>query len=114
MSAALRKRVLSKRREFVVLAPVIALAIWASCWVAVTTAAHIGEQYDSASYLGTAAELRSWHGPVVPSTFLSHAYPPLVAASFGGRLPSSHFPPASPFALAPTSIATRSMYSTGW
>jgi len=106
MSAALRKRVLSKRREFIVLAPVIALAIWASCWVAVTTADHIGKQYDSASYLGTAAELRSWHGPVVPSTFLADDYPPQVAASFGGHVPSSHFPPGYPIALALTSIVT--------
>jgi hypothetical protein len=104
--AAVRNAVGSHRRALLVLAPVIAIALWASCWVAFATAGHMGVQYDSASYLGAAAELRSGHGPAVPSTYWADDFRPHVAASFDDHVPSSHFPPGYPIVLALTSFLT--------
>ena len=89
------------------LAPVIALALWASAWSMVSTRHNMLSWADSAVYLGTADEIRHWHGPTVPSTFAWDGYQPGVALAFDGHVPSSHYPPGYPAALAAVSTLGR-------
>ena len=60
----------SPRRRLVVLAPAIVLAMWAAFQVGHVTRHDLGTTPDSATYLGTADNLRHGHGPTVPFTFL--------------------------------------------
>ncbi|HEV7526947.1 MAG TPA: hypothetical protein VGP92_18445, partial [Acidimicrobiia bacterium] len=88
------------------LSPVIALALWASVWSIVATTHNMLSWADSAVYLGTADEIRHWHGPTVPSTFAWDSYRPETALGFGGHVPSSHYPPGYPTALAAVSTVS--------
>ena len=90
----------SSRRRLVVLAPAIALAMWAAFQVAHATRHDLSATPDSASYLGTADNLRHGHGPTVPFTFLWDDYSPAEAARDRAHIWSSHFPPAYPASLA--------------
>ncbi len=101
-----RDALVSRRRQLLVLAPVFALAVWASGWVTVSTAHNVQAGVDSASYLGTANEIRSGHGPTVPSTYWWDGYSPQKAVDFKGHVPSSHFPPGYSVSLAAVSAAT--------
>jgi hypothetical protein len=103
---AVREAFASRRRQLLVLAPVFALAILASVRVAIVTADNVESGADSAVYLGTANEIRSWHGPTVPSTYWADVYEPHTALGFRGHVPSSHFPPGYPLTLAVVSAAT--------
>jgi hypothetical protein len=89
-----------------VLTPVLVLALAASVWVTVKTADHIGQGYDSSSYLGTAAEIRAGHGPTVPFTDVWDQYPPRAAVAFAGHVPSTHFPPGYASVVAAISGVT--------
>jgi hypothetical protein len=84
----------------------MALGLWASVWSMVSTRHNMLSWADSAVYVGTANEIRHWHGPTVPSTFVWDSYQPRVALAFDGHVPSSHYPPGYPTALAAVSTAT--------
>jgi hypothetical protein len=90
----------------VVLVPVLVLAVFAAWRVAAVTDHDLALTADSAIYLGTADNLRSGHGPTVPFTMPWDAYAPSQAVSFGRSVPSSHYPPAYPAALAAVAPAT--------
>lgn len=94
----------SPRRRLVVLAPAIVLAMWAAFQVGHVTRHDLGTTPDSATYLGTADNLRHGHGPTVPFTFLWDDYSPGEAVRHRARIWSSHFPPAYPASLAAASI----------
>jgi hypothetical protein len=104
--ALLRQSIRSHRVQLLVLAPVIALALWTSVWSMVSTRHNMLSWADSAVYLGTADEIRHWHGPTVPSTFAWDTYQPGVALAFDGHVPSSHYPPGYPSALAAVSTVS--------
>jgi 4-amino-4-deoxy-L-arabinose transferase-like glycosyltransferase len=94
----------SSRRRLVVLAPAIALAMWAAFQVAHATRHDLSATPDSASYLGTADNIRHGRGPTVPFTFLWDDYSPDEAVRHRAHIWSSHFPPAYPASLAVASV----------
>ena len=96
----------SRRRQILVLAPVLVVALGASVWVAVATSDRVSQGWDSASYLGAAAAVRSGHAPAVPFTDIWDTYAPHTAVRFAGRVPSTHFPPGYAITLAAVSRAT--------
>jgi len=71
--------------------------------VAATTQHGLAQGPDSAVYLGTAHALTAGHGPSVPFTFYWDRFAPQTAVNFHGYVPSSHFPPGYPIALAVSS-----------
>lgn len=89
------------------LAPAVLLAIWASAWVTVNTANDIhNNDPDGGAYIGMADEIRGGHGPTAPSTYKFDPFSPQEALAFEGHVPSTHFPPGYPAALAATSVVT--------
>jgi hypothetical protein len=94
------------RRQAKVLLPVLVLAAWASIYTTAMTRHALLESPDSAVYLGTANNIRDGHGPTVPFTHVWDRYPPRTALRFDRSVPSSHFPPGYPLALAAVSSAT--------
>jgi hypothetical protein len=54
---------------------------------------------DSAVYLGVAHNVQRGHGPTMPFTVPTVHYSPERAASFGGVVPLTHFPPLYPTVL---------------
>ena len=97
----------SMRRVVLVLAPAIAIGLCASVWVAVHTRNDIDHSDpDGGAYIGIADQIRDGHGPVAPSTYKFDSFEPRQAIAFDGRVPSTHFPPGYPAALAAGSLVT--------
>ena len=90
-----------------VLATPLLLSVAAMVWVAVTTGRGLLQGPDSTIYLATADAIRRGRGPSVPFTFYWDHFSPHSAVGLRGRVPSTHFPPGYPYALAAVSLATR-------
>src|ERR1700704_3309420 len=81
---------LSTRGQLYVLAPVIVLAVWATIWVTAKTPHKLATNTDTAVYAGMADEVRTGHGPTVPSTYCYDHFSPHDAVAFHGHIPSTH------------------------
>ncbi len=85
------RRTFRWRSQLIVLAPVICLGLWASVWVAINTAQNIDHtDPDGGAYIGTADQIRGWHGPSAPSTYKYDQFSPSEAIAFNGHVPSTH------------------------
>src|SRR5437762_326678 len=89
-----------KNRLAVVLFPTCVLAVIAGFVVLHATRDAQYTAPDSASYEGTAANLRHGHGPTVPFAAVWDELSPSAAAAAHDHVPSSHFPPGYPALLA--------------
>lgn len=99
----------------IVLAPVICLGLWASVWVAINTAQNIDHtDPDGGAYIGTADQIRGWHGPSAPSPYKYDQFSPSEAIAFNGHVPSTQFPPGYPSAMAAVSTVTGGTRSAAW
>ncbi len=98
-----------ERNHLVVLIPVFALALWASIFVYAHTTHGLTLTPDSASYLGTASNIRAGHGPTVPFTAAWDSFSPQAAIGFNGHVPSAVWPPGYPIALAAISTVAGSV-----
>lgn len=97
----------ARRRQLIVLGPVMCLGLVASVWVWANTAHDIDQSDpDGGAYIGVADQLRSGHGPTSPSTYKYDDFSPRAAVAFRGEVPSTHFPPGYPATLASTSLVT--------
>jgi len=99
------------RRQLIVLAPVLVLALFASWRVFAVTRHGMAVYPDSASYLGTADNLRHGRGPTVPFTMVYDAFSPRAAAAFGNKVPSRGFPAGYPAAIAAVSIVSGGLHA---